>query len=147
MKSEELDRLSRELLYTMIQVNSRLRDERRWRAVEDLTVPQVILLLLLNRRGPMRTGDIARNLCVTQGVITRMADRLLKRGLVARTRLPEDRRVVLLSLSPRGRRLASQLERERVEEMKAVLRGIPARERRELFDLFARIRDHLESTR
>lgn len=146
MNENELDSLSRELLELMIQVNSRLRDERRWKADQELTVPQMILLLLLNHYGPMKTGDIARNLRVTQGVITRMADRLLEKGLISRSRDPRDRRVVFLALSQRGKKLASRLERERLEEMKVVLRSIPDRERQDLLDLLRRIRDHLEST-
>ncbi len=126
MKEEELDLLTRELLEIMIQVSSRFREERRWKGGEDLSVPQIILLL--------------------KGVITRMVDRLLDKGLITRTRNPRDRRVVFLSLTPRGKRLATRLEREKVEEIKVVLRSIPERERRDLLDLFQRIRDYLDSS-
>ncbi len=39
--------------------------------------------------------------------ITRLVDRMEGRGLVTRTRSQEDRRVVLVSLTEKGRRLAS----------------------------------------
>lgn len=144
MENDELDAVAREFLETMIRVNSRFREERLWKRREDLSLPQFILLLHLYHHGPTRVGAAADNLRVSQGVVTRMADRLVKKGLVTRSRDPEDRRVVFLALSPQGKRLVSRLERERLENMKAFLRSLPARERKDLLQLFERIRDFLE---
>lgn len=144
MENHELDTVAREFLETMIRVNSRFREERLWRGKEDLSLPQFILLFHLYRHGPARAGQVARSLHVSQGVVTRMTDRLVKKGLVARSRDPEDRRAVFLAPTPRGKRLVSKLERERVENIKAFLHSLPARERKDLLELFGRIRDFLE---
>ncbi len=146
MEERELDRLTQEFLELMIQVSSRFREERRWKAGMDLSVPQMILLLILHRHGPCKAGDLARELRVTQGVVTRMVDRLLEKGLVSRSRLPDDRRMVLLSLTPQGKRLATRLERQHAQDIKGFLRSIPAQERRDLLDIFKRIKNYLEST-
>lgn len=144
MKNDDLDAVAREFLETMIRVNSRFRKERLWRRGEDLSLPQFILLLQLYHHGPTRVGAAANNLLVSKGVVTRMADRLVKKGVVTRSRDPEDRRVVFLALSSQGKRLISRVEKEKLESIKTFLGSLPARERRDLLELFRRIKDFLE---
>ncbi len=144
---QELDRYARELLEALMRAFHGFREERRWKAGEDLSFPQVMLLLLIAERGGVTAGEVARSLCVTQGVITRMADRLLEKGLITRARDREDRRVVRLTLTPKGKRLASRVERARVEDMKAVLRGLSPSERECLLAVFKKIGDQLEAAR
>ncbi|WP_287154514.1 MarR family transcriptional regulator [Candidatus Solincola tengchongensis] len=141
---DELDELAREFLETMIRVNSRFREESQWRRSEDLSLPQFMLLHHLYRHGPARSGEVARSLRVSQGVITRMVDRLVEKGLVTRSRDPEDRRVVLLSPTTRGKRLVDVMERQKLKEIKTFLRSIPPREKSDLLDLFRRIKEFLE---
>ncbi|MDI6873665.1 MAG: MarR family transcriptional regulator [Actinomycetota bacterium] len=145
MENGELEDVAREFLETMIRVNSRFREERVWRRTEDLSLPQFFLLKHLHRHGPARAGQVARGLRVSQGVITRMVDRLVEKGLVSRYRDPEDRRAVLLSLTTRGKRMVARLERERLEDIKAFLASLPPREKEDLLELFGRIRNYLES--
>lgn len=45
---------------------------------------------------------VAEALAVTQGAVSQIASRLEKKGYIARTRTPEDRRVVLVSLTAAG---------------------------------------------
>ncbi|MBC7247200.1 MAG: MarR family transcriptional regulator [Actinobacteria bacterium] len=145
MKETQPDTLAEELIETVIMVFHRFRDERRWRGAEDLSFPQIMLLLQLHREGPMSTGEVARNLCVTQGVITRMVDLLKQKGLIERVRKAEDRRVVILSLTPQGKRKAARIRKVMVEEAKDILRAVPSREREELHALLRRMRDRFEN--
>jgi DNA-binding MarR family transcriptional regulator len=145
MKEAQLDTLAEELIETVILVFHRFRDERRWRGAEDLSFPQIMLLLQLRREGPMSVGEVARNLCVTQGVITRMVDLLKQKGLIERVRKTEDRRVVILSLTPQGKRKAARIRKVMVEETKDILRAVPSREREELHALLRRMRDRFDN--
>ncbi|MBC7231109.1 MAG: MarR family transcriptional regulator [Actinobacteria bacterium] len=144
---EDLDTYARKLLEALMRAFHSFRDERRWRVSEDLSFHQVMLLLFIAERGVVTAGEVARNLCVTQGVITRMADRLLEKGLISRSRDREDRRVVRLSLTPKGRRLAERVEKKRIEDMKAVLSNLSDAERESLLAVFRKIGDHLERVR
>lgn len=145
MKEAQPDTLAEELIETVITVFHRFRDERRWRGAEDLSFPQIMLLLQLHREGPMSVGEVARNLCVTQGVITRMVDLLKQKGLIERVRKTEDRRVVILSLTSQGKRKAARIRKVMVEETKDILRAVPSREREELHALLRRMRDRFEN--
>lgn len=139
----QLDAVAEELMETITQVFHRFRDQRRWRGAEELSFPQIMLLLQLDREGPMSVGEMARNLCVTQGVITRMVDRLIQKGFIERVRKREDRRVVILSLTSLGKRKTARIRKVIVDEMKDVLRTISSREREDLQALLQRIRDRL----
>lgn len=145
MEEAQLDMLAEELIETVTMVFHSFRDERRWRGAEDLSFPQIMLLLQLHREGPMSTGQMARNLCVTQGVITRMVDLLKLKGLIERARKTEDRRVVILSLTPRGKRKAARIRKVMIEETKDILSTVPSREREELHALLRRIRDRFDN--
>jgi len=149
MKDEGLDRLAREIMETIARVVHDFREERRWKGLEelsfDLSFAQTMLLMELEKAGSMSTGEMARNLRVTQGVITRMVDRLVEKGLVKRARNPEDRRVVILSLTEKGKKAASSIKEAQLRDIKGILRGIPEGERRDLLALLQKIRNHLDN--
>ncbi len=69
-----------------------------------LTLPQLLLLeALRNEPAPITAGRLADRVSLTQGTVTSILDRLEDRGLIARTRAVEDRRRVLVNLTPGGR--------------------------------------------
>ncbi|HVD02272.1 MAG TPA: MarR family transcriptional regulator [Candidatus Dormibacteraeota bacterium] len=73
-----------------------------------LTLTQVRALRRL-RAAPMPLGRLGAELALAPPSITRLADRLEERGLIERTRDGEDRRRVVASLTPEGRRLVGSL--------------------------------------
>ncbi|WP_169577597.1 MarR family winged helix-turn-helix transcriptional regulator [Sinimarinibacterium sp. CAU 1509] len=69
-----------------------------------LTLPQLLLLeALRNETAPITAGRLADRVSLTQGTVTSILDRLEDRGLIARMRAIEDRRRVLVTLTPQGR--------------------------------------------
>ena len=56
---------------------------------------------------PKNMSAIARELSVTVGTLTIAMNSLVKKGYVVRARGKEDRRIVYISLSDKGRRLMS----------------------------------------
>lgn len=77
-------------------------------AEHDLTAAQWSPLWLLKREGPLTMQEVARELDVDTGATTRLIARLVAKGLIRRARLPSDRRVVRLSLTPAGEALAAK---------------------------------------
>lgn len=71
-----------------------------------LTLPQLLLLeALRTETEPPTAGRLAQSVSLTQGTVTSILDRLEARALVRRTRADDDRRRVLVALTPRGRAL------------------------------------------
>lgn len=95
----------------------------------DLRFLDYSVLRLLDYAGPphrMSPSRLAEQVVCTSGGMTRIVDRLEKRGLCERTRDPEDRRGVLVGLTEAGRRLsreASDAYRARRERILTKLGG------------------------
>src|SRR5262245_6296840 len=75
----------------------------------DVTLPQYRALVVLASRGPQRVADISTELGVAPSTGTRMCDRLVRKGLIRRYRIPSDRREVRLSLTQTGRALVQEV--------------------------------------
>ncbi len=88
---------------------------------EDVTVPQFRLVLALHERGPVSSAEVARTLALAPSSVTRLADRLVARGLIARGGVPEHRGVVELSLTPSGDELVHRVIGRREAELAGVL--------------------------
>jgi DNA-binding MarR family transcriptional regulator len=91
----------------------------------EVTLPQYRALVVLAARGPQRAADVAAELAVNPSTGTRMCDRLVRKGLIRRTRTTGDRRVVRLTLTAAGRDLVGEVTRRRREELARVVSAIP----------------------
>jgi len=84
---------------------------------EDLSATQYNVLRIL-RGAPegLACGEIADRMITRDPDVTRLLDRLEKRGLVSRIREPGDRRTVRTRITPAGRKLLGRLD-EPVQEI------------------------------
>lgn len=89
-------------------VNSLEAHLARGRTLGDLTPSQFGTLEALYHLGTMCQGEISAKLLKSTGNLTLVLDNLEKRGLVRRERDTEDRRMVKVSLTERGRELIVQ---------------------------------------
>jgi DNA-binding MarR family transcriptional regulator len=72
--------------------------------------------------------------------VTRLVDRAVEAGLVERNRPESDRRVVLLSLTPKGTALLNEMQEPLLQAHHAQMKGLNKTELRTLIDLLARLR-------
>jgi DNA-binding MarR family transcriptional regulator len=101
-----------------------------------LTWPQARAMRLIAEPGSsMRMADIAARLGVVPRSATSMVDVLEAAGLVTRHHDPQDRRSVLVGLSPEGRRLLDGLDEARRATAEAMLGRLTAADRGELVRL------------
>jgi DNA-binding MarR family transcriptional regulator len=78
-----------------------------WHTAE-LTLAQVRVLRRLARQ-PQSLGQLGTDLALAPPSMTRLADRLEERGLIARRRDDDDRRKVVATLTDEGRRLVTAI--------------------------------------
>lgn len=74
-----------------------------------LTGPQMLCLREIAGRGSLTTGALAKGIALSPATLTGILDRLEVRGLVSRERRPEDKRRVLVSLTPLGKQMSLEL--------------------------------------
>ena len=71
---------------------------------KDITNNDMHVIEAIGTGAPKNMSSIARELSVTVGTLTIAMNSLVKKGYVVRERGQEDRRVVYISLSDRGRK-------------------------------------------
>ncbi|MBO8138018.1 MAG: MarR family transcriptional regulator [Desulfotomaculum sp.] len=109
-----------------------------------LSLAQMYLLKLLLEKGSSSPSLIAQEMGVTSGAITSLADRLHKQDIIKRERSCTDRRVVVISLTSKGRELAEALERERLEKMVHIFEQLPDRDIDELLNIYQKLDEILK---
>jgi len=104
----------------------------------NMSTPQLKALLLISEDDRLRMRELARRLGGSFSNATVLVDRLVERGLVERLADPQDRRVVLVRVSPKGRGIIeglvtswrtlspSLLDRLSSEDLQALERGLTA---------------------
>lgn len=99
---------------------------------EDVTLPQLRVLVMVASRGPLNLNTVARGLAVHPSNATRACDRLVAAGLLDRRDNPEDRRNLILELTERGRELVETVMAHRRAAIETVLAQVPPIHRRAL---------------
>lgn len=101
-------------------------------ALEDVSLPQFRVLVLLCSAGPLRMGVLAERLGVTVSTFSRTADRLVAGGWAVREDNPDSRREVLLAPTEKGRGLVTAVTDHRRRLIEDVLTRMAPRERERL---------------
>jgi DNA-binding MarR family transcriptional regulator len=84
------------------------------------------MLVTMDQRGPTRAATLATLLDVDASTVTRMCDRLVRDGLIARRAERADRRAVRVALTAAGSDVVGAVARRRRQEFGALLGAIPA---------------------
>jgi DNA-binding MarR family transcriptional regulator len=88
-----------------------------------VSAAQFVILMNLAQQRASCAADLAREQSTDTGSMTRMIDRLVRKGHLRRVRDPADRRVVRLELTESGRSLARKLPPVAVKVLNQHLRG------------------------
>ncbi len=73
-----------------------------------ITGPQLWALKTLAANGSLPLGQLSKMMYLHPSTITGVVDRLEKKGYVARSRINEDRRVIMVQLTPKGKKIVSR---------------------------------------
>jgi DNA-binding MarR family transcriptional regulator len=104
-----------------------------------VSAAQFVILLNVAQARASCAADLAREQSTDTGSMTRMIDRLVRKGLLRRARDPEDRRVVRLELTEAGRKLARRLPAVAVKVLNHHLRGFSRAEFEQLKSFLRRM--------
>jgi len=104
-----------------------------------LTGPQLHAVLWIGREHAPTMGEVAQRLGVTEKTITGIVDRLERAGFVSRARDTADRRVVRVTLTPRGQRTRRRLEKVMHRKMTEFLALLGPADSRQLFAILERL--------
>jgi DNA-binding MarR family transcriptional regulator len=100
------------------------------------------VLAALRRAGPpyrLRPTDFAATLMLTTSGTTKRLDRLEAAGYITREPDPGDRRGVLITLTPQGRKLIDTAAAKHLANERRILSGLSATEQRQLASLLRKL--------
>ncbi|MCU0494642.1 MAG: MarR family transcriptional regulator [Chloroflexaceae bacterium] len=101
----------------------------------DLTMPQMMTLYAIREAHICRMSELAEVTQQSAGTLTGIVDRLIDDGLVDRVRDAEDRRVVQVTLTLKGREKLDCLEQARRSDMAHILSHFNLEQLAQLEDL------------
>ncbi|HXK53187.1 MAG TPA: MarR family transcriptional regulator [Hyphomicrobiales bacterium] len=104
-----------------------------------LTPVQFAVLMRLHERGQLSQNQLGRLVSMPPGNIHGLVGRLAKRGLIVTDNDPNDRRLVLISLSPEGAGLTDELIKLDLEATKDALSPLEPHEQEIFLKLLKRM--------
>lgn len=109
-------------------------EERAIRTEEyrDMTTNDMHVIEAIGPHAAKNMTSVARELDVTTGTLTISVNSLVKKGYVVRTRSEEDRRVVLISLSEKGKQAYLHHSKFHEQMIDAILEELSEEEQRAL---------------
>ena len=107
-----------------------------------LTSQQAALLLMAGR-STVSPAQVAAEIGTDTAGMTRLLDRLERKGLVRRTRHPDDRRSVVIEVTEQGRALVPKLPPIFGRVSRQLFHGFSAAELEQLIGLLERVRTNL----
>jgi len=99
-----------------------------------LSRSQLRAVMTIFRHGSVTMSRLGRWINVEKGTMTAIADALEDQGLITRRRDAEDRRKVMLALSPKGKKLAESCYKELSNAFHERFSGLSAAEREKLLN-------------
>jgi len=126
-----------EVVVGAARVFSAVTAESIAQAGDSVTLPQLRVLTLTATRGALSNGEIASALGVHISNASRLCERLVQAGLLARRDSPSDRRQVQLTITERGTQLLETVTDHRRAVFTEVLDLLPASQQAALSDALA----------
>ncbi|HEX5339875.1 MAG TPA: MarR family transcriptional regulator [Gammaproteobacteria bacterium] len=138
--SPESDRLAQEILRALRRIMRSMDiSSRQLISARGLSIPQLLCLQHLREFGPLTSGALAKAMSLSPPTITGILDRLELRGLLNRERRPEDKRRVLVALTPAGRTLANAAPSSLEKQLGHALAALSRNERTVIHDAVVRL--------
>jgi DNA-binding MarR family transcriptional regulator len=88
---------------------------------EQVTLPQLRVLVMIASRGPQNLTAVAQGLGVHASNATRLSDKLVEAGLIKRSEDPADRRNLVLRLTAAGYQLVRDMTNQRRAAIATIL--------------------------
>ena len=105
----------------------------------NLTMPQFGLLNALMSTGAMPMTDVSDKLQVTKPAVTNLVDRLERNKFLKRIPHPEDRRVHLLKIEPKGKKVVREMQTTILTYLLKALGQFDPSEQKIISEFYARL--------
>ena len=114
---------------------------------KDISVNDMHIIEAIGEREPKNMSSVAKIMSVTVGTLTIAINSLVKKGYVHRERSEEDRRVVLISLTEKGKKANAHHMKFHYGMIQAVLKDLNEEQQEVLVKALMNLRTFFDSYR
>ncbi|MGB9937335.1 MAG: MarR family winged helix-turn-helix transcriptional regulator [Methanobacterium sp.] len=129
------------------EINNKLSkssQETLLKIYKNLTIAEASAIYAIGPEEPKTMKQIAETLGVAVSTPTRTIDRLLEKGFVSRTVGEKDRRQLLVELTPKGKELLDDIDKENLEITRKMLKGLSDEEIETFKEILFKISENIE---
>jgi len=109
--SNKISDYSEEVMRNIMDIHRNIMKTRmNFKGIEEITIPQIVSLSLIESSKHLRMKDIAKGLSITLPAATGMIERLYKMGMVKRLADENDRRVINILLTKKGKDILKKIQ-------------------------------------
>jgi len=123
---------------------SKTSQETLLKIYKNLTIAEASAIYAIGPDEPKTMKQIAETLGVAVSTPTRTIDRLLDKGFVNRKVGEKDRRKLLIELTPKGKKLLVDIDKENLEITKKMLNGLSDEEIETFKEILFKISENIE---
>jgi DNA-binding MarR family transcriptional regulator len=124
-------------------LDAELARDELLRPLEVTSAQFIVIVNLAGRESATSASELCKGISYDAGAMTRMLDRLEAKGLVRRTRSPDDRRLVNLELTEAGKAAYPRLRQISMQVMNRSLRDFTQDEAKTLQNLLQRLANNV----
>lgn len=129
-----------ELISLMFMSGRLIHKQTAGRAKADpRSISQMTILSLISEGGSPTMKDIADSLCITSPSATTAINHLVKAGQLKRVPDKDDRRVIRLEITAKGREIVKKIKKDVVAQISEVLEKLNTQERNAFAGIFRKI--------
>lgn len=137
-KEKILNELMVDLFNDILQIEEQALKQG---ALNDLSVTEMHTLEAIGMYTERTMSEVAQDLNITVGTLTTAINKLIKKEYVERKRIEEDRRVVLIKLTKRGKLAYRLHEKFHNDMIKATIDGLSEEEENTLISSLERLNE------
>ncbi|ENZ01610.1 MarR family winged helix-turn-helix transcriptional regulator [Clostridium thermobutyricum] len=137
-KEKILNELMVDLFNDILQIEEQALKQG---ALNDLSVTEMHTLEAIGMYTERTMSEVAQDLKITVGTLTTAINKLIKKEYVERKRIEEDRRVVLIKLTKRGKLAYRLHEKFHNDMIKATIDGLSEEEENTLISSLERLNE------
>lgn len=108
---------------------------------------QMGILMIISHEGPQNIRDLAKRFCMSSSAATQIVNALVKDKILRRDEHKEDRRQIMVSLTPHGVKVLKEAKKERMASLAKFLGPLTDAELLQLLTLQKKITASIASSR
>ena len=108
-----------------------------------ITIPQYHILEHLNDKGETTMREVADYLFVTPPAVTGLVDKLVKMNLAKRNASSSDRRIIIVSLTQKGKTVILKIKNQSNELFFSIFKGFSSQDRKSFLEVTRKMEELL----